>query len=65
MTIAELRQGRKLTQRELAEMMGVSNVTIARWELGTRKPSDLALFALSKALKCKQNDITIVVAKVK
>lgn len=46
-------------------MMGVSNVTIARWELGTRKPSDLALFALSKALKCKQNEITMVMEKVK
>lgn len=59
MTIAELRRERKLTQRELAEMMGVSHVTVARWETGTRTPSSLALFALSKALKCAQEEITI------
>lgn len=59
MTIAELRHARKMSQRELAGVMGVSHVTIARWEKGRRKPSSLARFALSKALKCKPDEITI------
>jgi len=59
MTIAELRQQRKLTQKELADMMGVHVVTISRWETGSRKPSTMAVYALTKALKCDQNEITL------
>jgi len=40
-------------------MMGVHVVTISRWETGSRKPSTMAVYALTKALKCDQNEITL------
>ena len=50
----ELRQGRhrlKLTQAELAPLLGVSLKTIKNWEQGTRKPSKAALILLELELK--------------
>lgn len=35
---AELRKNVGLSQRELAEMLGVSNATIGHWESGIRTP---------------------------
>ena len=55
MTKEELKQWRekhKITQQQLASLLGVFNVTIARWEIGTRKiPSflHLALLGLEKS----------------
>jgi DNA-binding transcriptional regulator YiaG len=55
MTGKELKQWRekhKMTQQQLAFLLGVFNVTIARWEIGTRKiPSflNLALIGLEKS----------------
>jgi transcriptional regulator with XRE-family HTH domain len=37
-TLAELRIKRKLTQHDLAIRLGVSQPTVAGWELGTHKP---------------------------
>lgn len=55
MTSKELKQWRethKMTQQQLASLLGVFNVTIARWETGVRKiPSflHLALLGLEKS----------------
>ena len=42
-----LRKGRKLTQLELSEKMGISRATISNYEVGRRSPhlSDLRRFA--------------------
>lgn len=42
-----LRKGRKLTQQELSERMGLSRATISNYEVGRRTPhlSDLRRFA--------------------
>lgn len=42
-----LRKGRRLTQQELAERMGLSRATISNYELGRRSPhlSELRRFA--------------------
>ena len=37
-----------LSQTELAEMLGVSQNTVARWETGTRTPSRMATTALKR-----------------
>ena len=36
--IKQLRRAAGLTQKELAEMLGISNVTLSRWETGTKVP---------------------------
>ena len=38
--IKSWRQSRKLTQRELAELCGVSGQTIWYWESGNKRPSN-------------------------
>jgi len=42
-----LRKGRKLTQQELSEKLGISRATISNYEVGRRSPhlSDLRRFA--------------------
>jgi transcriptional regulator with XRE-family HTH domain len=35
----EARNGRGFTQQELASLLGVSSVTLSRWETGARNPS--------------------------
>jgi DNA-binding transcriptional regulator YiaG len=49
-----LRDDFNLTQRELAELLGVARNTVARWEVGICKPpkiADLALQALRPMLR--------------
>ena len=43
--------GRPMTQKELARLVGVSVYEIGRYERGDRKPPILALFRLCAALK--------------
>lgn len=48
--IARYRNERALTQQELADQVGVSRRTLARWEAGTSKPQPKHLAALADAL---------------
>lgn len=41
-----------LTQRALAKLVGLSGVSVLKWENGQNEPSGKNLFALSEALKC-------------
>lgn len=43
---AQLRKEFGLTQRELAELLGVARNTVARWEAGLSKPPKIAEVAL-------------------
>lgn len=49
-TIKTLREKRKLTQREFAEMINVSDKTISKWETGKGLPDIGILDELAKAL---------------
>lgn len=49
-TIRELREKRKLTQKELAEKISVSHKTISKWETGKGLPDMGIVEDLSKAL---------------
>lgn len=42
----------RLSQRELAEMVEESSITISRWETGTRKPQLEDLMKLSRIFNC-------------
>ena len=46
--IRELRQSKSLTQQQFADLLGVTSVTLSRWENGQVKPSRLGLARLRK-----------------
>lgn len=55
--IRAYRERRGYTQRELAGVVGVSEVTVFQWENGSRTPSSRILPALSSALGCQIDDL--------
>ncbi len=48
--IAEWRVHRGLTQQQLADRLGTSDVTVSRWETSARQPDLNALAAVAEAL---------------
>jgi transcriptional regulator with XRE-family HTH domain len=54
--LRELRDGRALSRRELAEAAGCHPMTLAKMELGTREPGWPLVLALAKALGLTPND---------
>ena len=59
-TIKELRAARRLSQYELAQLVGVRPETISAWERGLRTPYDRHLRALAEAFKCPVDEIELV-----
>lgn len=55
--IKEIRKKRKLTQEELANLVGVSKQQIFRLEKGVRKLTQEWLIKISKALNCNIEDL--------
>ena len=55
--IAELRKEKSLTQRELAELMGVSDKTVSKWECGNGMPEISMLMPLCQALQINVNEL--------
>lgn len=49
--LAELRKSKGITQKELADKLGVTQKTISTWELGTREPSIESLIWLCHILQ--------------
>ena len=49
-TIKELRESMKLTQKNLADILGVSDKAISKWETGRGLPDISLLESLAKAL---------------
>ena len=47
-TLMELRKKRGITQKELGEVLGVSNKTISKWEKGIIEPDIASMINLSK-----------------
>ena len=48
--IAQLRRDQNLTQQQLAELMGMSQQSVASWEVGRLRPAVSMLPRLAKAL---------------
>ena len=57
--LKSLRVGAGLTQTELAKRLGVTNVTVSRWERGEAIPKPKYNKAMAKLLKIKGQDIYI------
>ena len=52
-----LRKARKLSQRQLGDIVRVSHVTISQWESSDSHPSGANLMALCRALDCTANHL--------
>lgn len=55
--IAEWREEKDLTQQELADKLGTSDVTISRWETRKRKPDNDAQEAIAEVLGIHITDL--------
>lgn len=47
----------RLTQRELASMVGKTETTMSRYINGSREPSAITLFRMSKIFGCTMEDL--------
>ncbi len=55
--IRALRLKKKLSQNELAKMVGTTQAAVAMWEAGTRMPRSEKLPAIAEALGCNVADL--------
>lgn len=55
--IREIRLSKSLTQREVAESVGVARSTYAMWEGGEVLPNAKYLIALAKKFDCTVDDL--------
>ena len=58
-TLRELRRLANLTQKELADKIGVSMQHVSSWERGQFNPSPSSIRKLCRALKCKRADLEV------
>ena len=57
--IGDLRKAVGMTQVKLAEILGVSQSTVAQWESGEVMPKTEKLPALAEALGCKIDELFV------
>ena len=55
--IAQCRKGKGLTQRELAEKIGISDKTVSKWECGNGKPEISLMLPLCEVLGVSVNEL--------
>ena len=55
--LKEIRISKGLTQKKLAELVGVTRVTIARYEIGDRDPKGATLICIARALGVSTSDL--------
>lgn len=55
--LKDLRKNKRLTQKELAKLAGLSEISIRKYERGERTPKDEALTKLSKALNVSKVEL--------
>lgn len=55
--LAEWREDKGLTQQQLADRLGTSDVTVSRWETGRRRPDLNAQEAIAEALGIEAVDL--------
>jgi len=55
--ITECRKGKKLTQEQLAEKLGVSDRAVSKWERGLNMPDSSLMLELAKILNISVNEL--------
>ena len=57
MEFKEIRRRRKLTQKEVAEKLGTTRVSVARWEIGIANPRIETIKKLAKLYQCTIDEL--------
>ena len=57
MRIKEMRERAAITQKELADRMGVAQPVVCKWESGTISPTAAKIPTLARVLGCEINDL--------
>ena len=55
--LKEYRHKKELSQKKIAEKMGVSPSCVTQWESGVRRPNVVMLKKLAKLLECTADDL--------
>lgn len=55
--LSRLRIEAGLTQQQLAQTIGVTQVTLSRWEVGIQAPTGRSLIKLASVLGCHAEDL--------
>lgn len=55
--IRRLRESRGMTQRQMADRLGLSPAAVAHWELGRKKPTTDNLLAMAELFGCSTDAI--------
>lgn len=58
MSIKKMRINRNLSQKQLAELIGVAQQHVSRWESGKHRPSVDVLIKIAAVLNCSIGDLT-------
>ena len=61
MGFRDVRKNCNLTQKEVAEKLGTTRVTVARWECGINSPRLKTIKKLSKLYGCSTDELLISV----
>lgn len=64
-TLKELRERNNLTQKEVAEKLGINKNYLSMMENGTRNPSDKMKDELARIYKCSAVDIFLSIQATK
>ena len=54
--LRQLREKARLSQADIAEILGVSQMAVSKWELGQSAPRVSMLPRIAKVLRCKVGD---------
>lgn len=57
MNLRKIRTESGLSMKDVASKMAVSEITISRWETGTREPSIESLIKLAQCFSCSVDDL--------
>ena len=57
MGIKKMRRNRGLSQKQLAELIGVEQQHVSRWENGKHRPSIDILMKIAEILNCNISDL--------
>jgi transcriptional regulator with XRE-family HTH domain len=56
-SIRKQREARNMSQKDLADMLNVTQAAVSHWETGRRVPDANDLIAIAKVLHCNVDDL--------